>query len=91
MDADKRGWPLGGEMRVRLGSLLVLAPLLALLVAVGAWVQSLRQQVASLEQRVTMLETLPTLLTATPPASPGGFPFDVDRAMQMDATMGVRR
>lgn len=77
-------------MRIRLGSLLVLAPLLALVVALGTWVQSLRHQVASLEQRVSMLETLPTLLTTNTPSTPGGFPIDVDRAMQMEATR-VRR
>lgn len=85
MHGDKRGSSFVGATRLRLGSLLALAPLLALVVALGVWVQSLRQQVASLQQRVTMLEMLPSLITMNSPASPVGVPFDVDRAMQMQA------
>lgn len=72
--------------RLRLGTLLVLAPLLALVVALVTWVRVLQQQVAVLETRVAALEAAQPL-TVSLNVSNVGVPRDVDRAMLMDGTM----
>lgn len=75
---------------MRLSTLLVLGPLLAVVVALGGWVQSLRQEVALLEQRVVTLE-INQPLTALIGTSNVGVPFDIDEAMQMESRTPVRR
>ncbi len=87
MDADERGSQPSGTKRIRLSTLLVLFPTLALVAVLVAWVVMLRQQVASLEQRVITLETTrPVALVKR--ASHVGIPDEVDRAMLMDGIQG---
>lgn len=76
--------------RFRLSTLLTLAPLLAIVVALGSWVLALRAQVAELEQRVTVLEAVPPLGAVAGDYSDVGVHFDVDRAMQSDGIQHVR-
>lgn len=76
-------------MKFRLSSLLVLVPLLAIVMAMGVWVQTLREQVTLLETRVATLERNQPILP-WPVVSSVGVPLDVDEAMQMDMR-GIRR
>ena len=69
-------------MKIRLSSLLILVPLLAIVMAMGVWVQSLREEVALLETRVATLERNQPILPL-PVVSSVGVPLDVDEAMQM--------
>jgi len=89
MHTDGHGYSAGRGYRLRLVTLLGLAPLLALTVALGSWVLSLRQQVASLEQRVATLELNQPLIGMLD-VSEVGVPNDVDRAMQMNNLSVVR-
>ena len=87
MDGDQRG---SNWFRLRLSTLLLLVPLLAVTAALAGWVSDLRQQVTALEQRVSALE---------PSAGGGGnfrqtskgvaVPFEIDRAMLMDRMQPV--
>lgn len=70
--------------RLRLGSLLLLAPLLALVVALVTWVRVLQRQVAVLEGRVAALEATQPLMVSLDVSSVG-VPGDVDRAMLLDS------
>ena len=81
MDTDEHG---PGRRGIRLGSLLVLSPLLALVVAFGSWIHSLRRTVTLLEQRVATLE-MNQPLTTMMDVSDVGVPFDVDHGMQIDS------
>lgn len=69
--------------RFRLSTLVVLAPLLAIVVALGAWVLALREEVSGLEARVSVLESLSPPITMN--VSPVGVPYDIDWAMLMEA------
>ncbi|MEQ8848123.1 hypothetical protein [Botrimarina sp.] len=73
--------------RLGLGSLLLLAPLLALVAALVTWVRVLRQEVTHLERRVATLEAAQPL-TVSLDVSNVGVPGDVDRAMLLDAATG---
>ena len=69
-------------MKIQLSSLLVLVPLLAIVMAMGVWVQSLREQVTLLETRVATIERNQPILPLAAISSVG-VPLDVDEAMQM--------
>ncbi|TWT97063.1 hypothetical protein Pla108_28400 [Botrimarina colliarenosi] len=69
--------------RFRLATLVVLGPLLALVVALGSWVLTLRSQVSDLEQRVTVLEQAPPAGALASDYSAVGVHYDIDHAMQM--------
>lgn len=72
------------QKRLRLGSLVVLAPLLAVAIALVTWVRTLQQQVAVLEARIATLERSQPL-TVQLDVSNVGVPGDVDRAMMLDS------
>lgn len=70
-------------MKYRVHSLLLLGPVLAIVLTLGWWIASLRQQVRLLEARVETLESLPTLAVSFD-VSEVGVPRSVDEAMMMD-------
>ena len=90
MDAARRRDRLNGTPRWRLSTLLLLAPVLAIVVGLGSWVLSLRGQVRLLEERVATLETQQLLLAANEPVSNAGVPLDVDEGMLLDGLQYLR-